>query len=258
MAAATPPETIYVLLPRVAALVGSVAKERHRSTDGDGLKYPYRSIEHIVDEVHGLFAAHGVTMVPEYSIHSITTIPRFDRKTGAAYGETTHVWLIGKFRFYAPDGSFVEATTIGEAADVSDKATNKAMTAALKYALTETLLIPFSELDDSDADQAPIERNDPPPRPPAQRPDAMVPVVEEDEEATTAAELIRERVTAIRPKWTARKKATGEDTAIAVIKLAHDAGEISMVQAEAAGWGSGSIVLSDIEANLVWFEEWLK
>jgi hypothetical protein len=50
-----------------------------------------------------------------------------------------------EFRFYAPDGSSVLVVTEGEAADHSDKASNKAMTAALKYCLIQTFLIPTAD-----------------------------------------------------------------------------------------------------------------
>ncbi len=43
--------------------------------------------------------------------------------------------LIVAYTFYAPDGSNVGAVVFGEAMDSGDKSSNKAMSAALKYAL---------------------------------------------------------------------------------------------------------------------------
>ncbi len=50
-----------------------------------------------------------------------------------------------QFTFYAPDGSSVEVVTVGEAMDAGDKSSNKAMSAALKYALLQVFCIPTEE-----------------------------------------------------------------------------------------------------------------
>jgi hypothetical protein len=52
----------------------------------------------------------------------------------------------------AEDGSKITARTYGEGMDTSDKSTNKAMSAALKYAIIQTLSIPTEELFDSERD----------------------------------------------------------------------------------------------------------
>jgi hypothetical protein len=59
-----------------------------------------------------------------------------------------------RFHFAAPDGSRVSVTVIGEGMDSGDKAANKAMAVALKYALSQTLLLPYNEVD-PDADTPP-------------------------------------------------------------------------------------------------------
>jgi hypothetical protein len=55
-----------------------------------------------------------------------------------------------QFHFYCIDGSNVSTTVIGEAMDSGDKATNKAMSIALKYALLQALLIPTEDEKDPD------------------------------------------------------------------------------------------------------------
>ena len=57
-----------------------------------------------------------------------------------------------KYTFYAEDGSFVEAITIGEGMDTGDKATNKAMAIAFKYALFQVFCIPTEEMKADDPD----------------------------------------------------------------------------------------------------------
>ena len=55
-----------------------------------------------------------------------------------------------KFTFYAEDGTFVEAITVGEGMDSGDKASNKAMAIAMKYAMFQVFCIPTG--DDPDAE----------------------------------------------------------------------------------------------------------
>ena len=52
--------------------------------------------------------------------------------------------------FFASDGSSVEAVTIGEAMDSGDKSSNKAMSAAMKYALLEVFCVPTEDDNDTE------------------------------------------------------------------------------------------------------------
>jgi hypothetical protein len=61
--------------------------------------------------------------------------------------------LTVEFDFYADDGSNVTAVGVGEAMDSSDKASNKAMSAAHKYVLMETFLIPTKDVKDVEKDE---------------------------------------------------------------------------------------------------------
>jgi hypothetical protein len=63
-----------------------------------------------------------------------------------------------RYRFYADDGSFVDAVVIGEGMDSGDKASNKAMSVAQKYAFIQVFAIPTKEHKDpehEDHDLAP-------------------------------------------------------------------------------------------------------
>ena len=57
-----------------------------------------------------------------------------------------------KFHFMADDGSEVCAVVIGEGMDSGDKASNKAMSVAFKYACFQVFCIPTEEMKDPDAD----------------------------------------------------------------------------------------------------------
>ena len=75
---------------------------------------------------------------------------------------TFHVTMRVEHRFYASDGSFVPCVTIGEGMDYSDKASNKAMTASAKYAITQSFCIPEKDADgDAESPSADSEGGDP-------------------------------------------------------------------------------------------------
>ena len=57
-----------------------------------------------------------------------------------------------KYTFFAEDGTSIQAIIIGEAMDSGDKATNKAMAIAFKYACFQVFCIPTKEMVDPDAD----------------------------------------------------------------------------------------------------------
>ena len=60
-----------------------------------------------------------------------------------------------KYTFYAEDGSHIEAGVVGEGMDSGDKATNKAMSVAFKYACFQVFCIPTEEMKDPDAETPP-------------------------------------------------------------------------------------------------------
>jgi hypothetical protein len=57
------------------------------------------------------------------------------------------VSLLVSYTFMAEDGSSVITSMAGEASDSGDKATSKALSMALKYALFQTFMIPTGEND---------------------------------------------------------------------------------------------------------------
>ena len=86
----------------------------------------------------------------------LTILPRVTKMTRETWqskaGADIHVTVLEvTYSFFAPDGSSVEACVVGEGMDSGDKSSNKAMSAALKYALGQVLLIAF-EVTDSEKD----------------------------------------------------------------------------------------------------------
>lgn len=127
-----------------------ITKDRETSS---GPKYKFRGIEAIYNELQPLMATHGIFNCPEVIERSETAFT----KTNEYNKETRwlHVYLKVMFTFYALDGSKVVVVTSGEALDNSDKATNKAMSAAHKYALIQLFCIPTDEPIDTE-----FEHND--------------------------------------------------------------------------------------------------
>lgn len=143
---------IYAALAKTMADVGHVGKEKKNAQQG----YQFRGIDDVVAHVQQVMAANGVVCVPEVIEREREMIAT---KSG---GTMASVRLLVRHTFFAHDGSSVVCTTLGEAMDAGDKASNKAMSAALKYALTETLLIPTYEVDRDTEESSPVMASMPP------------------------------------------------------------------------------------------------
>ena len=143
---------IYGALAKVMGEVGVVGKSRKNPQQG----YQFRGIDDVVAEVQEVLARHGVVVAPRVIDREREMIAT---KSG---GTMASVRLLVEHTFYAADGSSVVATTLGEAMDSGDKASNKAMSAALKYALTETLMIPTRESDRDTEESSPEMAAHPP------------------------------------------------------------------------------------------------
>lgn len=108
--------------------------------------YNFRGIDDMYNVLHKTFAKNGVFIMSE-----VTNSKREERPSK---GGGLLIWTIVdvRFTFLAEDGSSVQSTMIGEAMDSGDKGCNKAMSAALKYALMQMLLIPTVEKKDPEDD----------------------------------------------------------------------------------------------------------
>ena len=93
-----------------------------------------------------MLAEHGLIIIPR--VLNRECVERQSKNGGALF----YVALQVEFDFVAAeDGSKHTACTFGEAMDSSDKATNKAMSAAYKYAAFMTFAIPTEGENDADA-----------------------------------------------------------------------------------------------------------
>ena len=108
---------------------------------------------------------------PILTKNKIFTVPQVleqarENKITSNGGELRYSLLKIAFRFYTTDGSFVEAVTLGEGMDSGDKASNKAMAIAYKYALFQVFCIPTEEMTDPDGES--YETKHEPPKKPEQ------------------------------------------------------------------------------------------
>jgi hypothetical protein len=131
----------------------SVSKDRKNEQQ----RFFYRGIDDVMNVFQPLMAEAGIFLVPE-----VLEAKREDRQT-AKGGNLIYSVLKMKYTFYASDGSSVSAVVIGEGMDSGDKASNKAMAVAMKYAMFQVFCIPTEELDDPDAATPPPSVPAPPP-----------------------------------------------------------------------------------------------
>ena len=111
--------------------------------------FSYRGIDDVMNTFQPLMAARGIFVVPE-----VLDATREERQTKQG-SNLIYSILRMRYTFYAIDGSSVSAVVIGEGMDSGDKASNKAMAVAMKYALFQVFCIPTEEMPDPDAEAPP-------------------------------------------------------------------------------------------------------
>ena len=127
------PGQIHSAICAIMSEVGGVGKTKTNTIQN----YKFRGIADLYLACQPIMAKHGVHVSP-------VAIEDHDMQVGKTKhgGDSYHVTMRVRFRAYAVDGSFVEVQTMGEAMDTSDKAFNKAASAAMKYALIQLFAIP--------------------------------------------------------------------------------------------------------------------
>lgn len=146
-AAATEPEQIHGLMAQAIQKVAAVGKDGYNEQQS----FRFRSIEAITTAARDVFKELNIAVVPHMVF--VTDVPQ-PMKNGQPHGY--RCVIEAAYYFYAPDGSYVMAQTVGEGVDWGDKAANKAMSAAFKYALMQVLCIGEAS-DDSDASSPQFE-----------------------------------------------------------------------------------------------------
>jgi len=131
----------------IAAVVGEmskigISKDSTNSSQG----YKFRGIDAVYGALSPLLAKHGLCVLPRVLDRTVTEQPT--RSGGVMFYTVLKV----EFDFVAAeDGSKHTVCTIGEAMDTGDKSSNKAMSAAYKYACFQAFCIPTEGDNDADA-----------------------------------------------------------------------------------------------------------
>lgn len=137
---------IYESIAAIQADVDFIGKDKQ--TTGQ-TSYKYRGVDQVLNTLHPLFSKHKVFAVPE-----VLEVLSREWKTTKTGSSVVYQTAKVKYTFYAEDGSSVSAIVLGEAMDSGDKASNKCMSVAYKYACFQILSIPTEETTEDPDDDA--------------------------------------------------------------------------------------------------------
>ena len=113
-----------------------ISKDRKNVQQG----FQFRGIDQVYNALAPALAKNGLVILPRITERTVTE--RATQKGGVLF----YVVVKAEFDFVATeDGSVHTVTTYGEAMDSGDKATNKAMSIAYKYAAFQAFCIPTEE-----------------------------------------------------------------------------------------------------------------
>lgn len=125
--------------------IGAIGKDSYNQQQ----KFKYRGIDAVMNALNPVLTQNHVFCVPE-----VLEQHREERQARSG-GNLIYSILKMRYTLYAEDGSSVSAVVIGEGMDSADKASNKAMSVAYKYAMFQLFSIPTEEMADPDAETPP-------------------------------------------------------------------------------------------------------
>lgn len=148
---------IHELMPLVKSDIGHIGKNGKHPQG-----YRFRKIEDVLDAVAPIFDRHKITTTMNCcDIHSTTTNEDKYNAKGDKCGTRVINRVVCRVivSLFAPDGSALECSSVGEAIDYNDgRAANKAMSAGWKYAVALGLSIPFEGIDDNETTTEPAPK----------------------------------------------------------------------------------------------------
>ena len=142
-------QQIFGLISQAMKKVDAVGKD----SVNEQQKYKFRGIDAVYNALNPVMSELGLFICPEIIEHR-----REERVSESTYNNQTKKTVLKysiltiKYTVYAPDGSSVSCTVVGEGMDSGDKASNKAMSVAMKYAMFQLLMIPTEEMVDPDVE----------------------------------------------------------------------------------------------------------
>ena len=133
---------IFKSITAVMADIGVIGKNTRNAQQG----FMFRGIDAVMNALQPAMLKNHIFVVPE-----VLEQTREERTTSKG-GTLIYSILKIKYTFYAEDGSNISAVIVGEGMDSGDKASNKAMSIAFKYACFQVFCIPTEEMKDPDAE----------------------------------------------------------------------------------------------------------
>lgn len=135
---------VYEAINKVMAALAKIGISKNNRNQQQG--YAFRGIDEVYNTLAPILSEHHLCILPKILTRTVTE--RTTSKGGALF----NVVVEAEFCFVcSDDGSSHMVKTFGEAMDSADKATNKAMSAAYKYACLQTFCIPTEGDNDADA-----------------------------------------------------------------------------------------------------------
>jgi len=148
------PMKVYEKIAAITAELSKVGISKDSKNQSQG--YKFRGIDQVYLALSPLLARHALCILPRVTKREI--VERQNKQGTALF----YVTLTVEFDFVAAeDASRHTVITIGEAMDSGDKASNKAMSAAYKYAAFQAFCIPTEGDNDADATTHEVAAQDP-------------------------------------------------------------------------------------------------
>lgn len=134
-------EQLVTVTRKIAA--EGIGKTRNNSTQG----YKFRGVDEVMNAFAPILAEQGLYLRPRFTEREVAE--RVNKNGTALF----YVTVRGEFDFSNDAGETVTVGPFyGEAMDSGDKATNKAMATAFKYAMFQTFCVPLEGVTGGDAD----------------------------------------------------------------------------------------------------------
>jgi len=135
---------VYQAIAKAMMLISKEGIAKDRKNDQQG--YKFRGIDDVYNALAPILTEAQLCILPKVTSREV--VERQTQRGGTLFYVTVHVdfHLVS-----AVDGSWHQISVVGEAMDSGDKATNKAMSAAYKYACMQAFCIPTEGDNDADA-----------------------------------------------------------------------------------------------------------
>jgi len=151
---------IYGAIATAMSEIEPIAKaERNKEQN-----FQYRGIDSVMNSLSPILVKNKIFIYPE-----VINVQRQERQTKNG-GTLLYSVLTIKYHFTHEDGSELCCVVVGEGMDSGDKASNKAMAIAYKYACLQMFCIPTKDMPDPDGDTPPPSTPLPPSKPASKAP----------------------------------------------------------------------------------------